>query len=430
MSNIIQIKRSHTTNAPANLGDGELAMSHLSRILYVGDGSSVRAIGGEGAFIRKGGDTITGDLVIQGNLVVKGAQSTVESNTVAIGDAVIELNQDIAADATPSENAGFAIKRGAEADVFWIWDEANDVFTGKVGDAPASIAGMENIALSGTLSAFDAALDTTLNVGTDLTVGGNSVVSGTGRYNGRLTTTAGITNTGASSFNGTFTQTGGVFSTRGIRDGATTKQIDVTNSLTQVNNDVNVSGAITVGEEFSFLSGGSVAGAATFESTVDVMNLRLDGNTVSSTNDNGDISLTPNGTGRVIVGNLDANGGTIDGTVIGAASPAAITGTKITATDIFATRGITDNATAKKLVINDATTTINNDLSVGGSSSVTGALSVGEDVTFSKSLSVGMTLSVDAASTLTGRVTLGENLVGAGTSSSAIQGFTIDGGTF
>lgn len=430
MSNIIQIKRSHTTNAPANLGDGELAMSHLSRILYVGDGSSVRAIGGEGAFIRKGGDTITGDLVIQGNLVVKGAQSTVESNTVAIGDAIIELNQDIAPDATPSENAGFAINRGADAEVQWIWDEANDVFTGKVGAAPASIAGIQDVALSGTLSAFDAALDTTLNVGTDLSVGGNSVVSGTGRFNGRLTTAAGITNTGSSSFNGTFTQTSGTFTTRGIRDTATTRRVDISNTKTLVNNDLEVSGAFQLSEEFTFLAGGSVAGATTFASSVDVMNLRVNGNTISSTNLNGNITISPNGSGKVVIGALDANGGTIDGTVIGGSTPAAITGTKVTATDIFETRGITDNATAKKLVIGDALTTINNAVSMGSGLTVTGQLSVAQDASLSKNLSVGMSLSVDGPSTLTGRVTLGEHLIGAGTAASAIQGFTIDGGTF
>lgn len=430
MSNIIQIKRSHTTNAPANLADGELAHSHLARVLYVGDGDSVRAIGGEGAFIRKGGDTITGDLVIQGNLIVRGAQSTIESNTVAIGDAIIELNNDMLPDAVASENSGFQVNRGAEAAVTWIWDEANDVFTGKVGDAPASIAGMQNIALSGTISAFDAALDTTLNVGTDLTVGGNSVVSGTGRYNGRLTTAAGITNTGSASFNGTFTQTGGVFTTRGISDSATTRKVEITNSKTIILNAVEIQNTLSVSDTFAFLGGGSFAGATSFDSFVDVMNLRIDGNTLKSTNTNGNIEIATDGTGNVVIDRLDANGGTIDGTVIGSASPANITGTRITATDIFATRGITDNATSKRLTISNTLTSISNALSVTGALTLSDALSVAKDATLSQNVSIGAALTVGAAATLTGRVTMGENLIGAGTSSSAIEGFTIDGGTF
>lgn len=430
MSNIIQIKRSHTTNAPANLADGELAHSHLSRILYVGDGDSVRAIGGEGAFIRKGGDTVTGDLVIQGNLIVRGAQSTIESNTVAIGDAIIELNNDMPSDAIASENSGFLVNRGAEPDVQWIWDEANDVFTGKVGEAPASIAGMQNIALSGTLSAFDAALDTTMSVGTDLAVGGNSVVSGTGRFNGRLTTAAGITNTGSSSFNGALSQTGGTFTTRGIRDQATTRKVDISNAKTLITNEVEIQSPLQVSDTFTFLGGGSVAGVTTFAASVDVANLRLDGNTLSSINTNGHIVLAPNGTGNVQVARLQATGGTIDGTVIGGAAPANVTGVNVTATGTFATRGITDNATAKRLTISNTLTSITNALSLTGAATLNDALSVAKDATLSQNVTIGAALSVGASSTMTGRVTLGENLIGAGTSASAIEGFTIDGGTF
>jgi hypothetical protein len=58
-----------------------------------------------------------------------------------------------------------------------------------------------------------------------------------------------------------------------------------------------------------------------------VDNLNLNGNTISSTSTNGDISLTPNGTGEVNITKVDIDGGTIDGTVIGGASAAAITGT-------------------------------------------------------------------------------------------------------
>jgi hypothetical protein len=42
-----------------------------------------------------------------------------------------------------------------------------------------------------------------------------------------------------------------------------------------------------------------------------VDNLKLDGNTVSSTNTDGDINLTPNGTGTVVVSKADIQSGTI-----------------------------------------------------------------------------------------------------------------------
>lgn len=51
-----------------------------------------------------------------------------------------------------------------------------------------------------------------------------------------------------------------------------------------------------------------------------VDNINVNGNTVSSTDTNGNINLTPNGTGSVVVSKADINGGTVDGTAIGASS--------------------------------------------------------------------------------------------------------------
>jgi hypothetical protein len=47
---------------------------------------------------------------------------------------------------------------------------------------------------------------------------------------------------------------------------------------------------------------------------LDVDNLRLDGNTIISTDTNGDISLTPDGSGEVNISKVDIDAGTIDGT--------------------------------------------------------------------------------------------------------------------
>ena len=47
-----------------------------------------------------------------------------------------------------------------------------------------------------------------------------------------------------------------------------------------------------------------------------VDNLNLNGNTLSSTNTNGSIALTPNGTGEVDISKVDIDAGTIDGTTI------------------------------------------------------------------------------------------------------------------
>ena len=55
-------------------------------------------------------------------------------------------------------------------------------------------------------------------------------------------------------------------------------------------------------------------------STLKIDNLHLDGNTIVTLDTNGDLNLTPNGTGSVVVAKADINGGAIDGTPIGAAS--------------------------------------------------------------------------------------------------------------
>ena len=103
-------------------------------------------------------------------------------------------------------------------------------------------------------------------------------------------------------------------------------------------------------------------------STLKIDNLHLDGNTIVTLDTNGDLNLTPNGTGAVTIAKADINGGTIDGTPIGASStstgafstlsasggnidgvigantPAAITGTVITANTNFA-GNLTGNVT-------------------------------------------------------------------------------------
>lgn len=65
---------------------------------------------------------------------------------------------------------------------------------------------------------------------------------------------------------------------------------------------------------------GLTGGPTTF-TQLDVDNLRLDGNTVSTTNTNGDLVLSPNGTGVVATSKAGITGGVINGTTIGATVP-------------------------------------------------------------------------------------------------------------
>ena len=68
-------------------------------------------------------------------------------------------------------------------------------------------------------------------------------------------------------------------------------------------------------------------GTVVINTDLDVDNINVNGNAIISTDTNGNIDLTPNGTGEVNISKVDIDSGAIDGTVIGAASAAAITGT-------------------------------------------------------------------------------------------------------
>ncbi len=65
-------------------------------------------------------------LVIAGNLTVNGTTTVVNSNEVSIGDSVIDLNADISSSTSPTQDGGFTIFRGSEANKSLIWNEATD----------------------------------------------------------------------------------------------------------------------------------------------------------------------------------------------------------------------------------------------------------------------------------------------------------------
>ena len=95
-------------------------------------------------------------------------------------------------------------------------------------------------------------------------------------------------------------------------------------SSTDTNGDVNISPNGT--------------GTVVINTDLDVDNININGNAITSTDTNGNIALTPNGTGEVDISKVDIASGEIDGTTIGANSAAAITGTTITGTS-FVTSG-------------------------------------------------------------------------------------------
>lgn len=92
--------------------------------------------------------TASGHVVVQGNLTVNGTTTTVNSNTVAIGDSIMVLNNDETG--TPSENAGIEIERGTSTNVSILWNEGTDYWQINDGSTTSKILSAGNFAASFT----------------------------------------------------------------------------------------------------------------------------------------------------------------------------------------------------------------------------------------------------------------------------------------
>lgn len=107
------------------------------------------------------------------------------------------------------------------------------------------------------------------------------------------------------------------------------------------------------------INGGSVDGVTLGTNSpvtnAQIDNININGNVISSTDTNGNIDLTPNGTGEVNITKVDIDAGTIDGTTIGGASAAAGTFTTATATTVNSTTVDTTDLEVTNIKAKDGT---------------------------------------------------------------------------
>jgi len=82
------------------------------------------AITDDGTTIEFGSDSDTRNVIVSGNLTVEGTTTTIDSNTVNIGDNILVLNADETG--TPSQDAGIEIERGTATNASFLWDEGDD----------------------------------------------------------------------------------------------------------------------------------------------------------------------------------------------------------------------------------------------------------------------------------------------------------------
>jgi len=76
-----------------------------------------------------GNKTFSNNVSISGNLTVSGSTTFINTTELQIGDNLIELNADLPANVTPTENAGILVNRGIDNGVALYWDESDDTWS-------------------------------------------------------------------------------------------------------------------------------------------------------------------------------------------------------------------------------------------------------------------------------------------------------------
>lgn len=149
------------------------------------------------------------------------------------------------------------------------------------------------------------------------TIGGASATAGTFT---NLTATSGLTAATADINGGSLD---GATIGGSSPAGAAFTSLTATTSVDFSGATVSNLGTVTTADINGGTIDGSRLGGTTPITQITVDNIRLDANTLSSLNSNGNINITPNGTGEVVMPKVDIAGGEIDGTTIGGSSAAA-----------------------------------------------------------------------------------------------------------
>jgi hypothetical protein len=92
--------------------------------------------------------SVAGNATVTGNLTVSGTTTTVNSNTVNIGDNIMGLNSDETG--TPSQDAGFEVERGTSTNVSFFWDESEGYFSINDASTTSKVLTAGNFAASFT----------------------------------------------------------------------------------------------------------------------------------------------------------------------------------------------------------------------------------------------------------------------------------------
>ena len=114
--------------------------------------------------------TFKKDIIIEGDIIHNGENLIAQGTTVELGDSVLLLNRNLAADATPSLDVGLQANRGKNGtNDLVIWKESEKqlkgikVVTTEVGGVETEVVTLERITLSSDLSTAVNGLNNTIN---------------------------------------------------------------------------------------------------------------------------------------------------------------------------------------------------------------------------------------------------------------------------
>jgi len=314
MASIIRIKRSSTSGNPATLAAGELAYSALSGLqnnggdrLYVGIGAETS--GNAANHFVVGGKYFTDMLDhVQGTLTADSAIVTDSSNKInnlkvdnldldgntitstdANGNIVLDPNGTGYVSITGTNGlvipVGTTAQRSPNVQGTIRFNSETSSFEGYSGSTWGSLGGVKSVDGLTFISAESApgASNDTLSFVTNNVERMSLDTDSLDISNTILTTNIDATTASSNTTTGALVVDGGV----GIAG------------------NLNVGGTVNMGAA-SFTSINNTPIGNTTPSTgaftqLDVDNIRVDGNTITSTDANGDITLTPNGTGDVIL---------------------------------------------------------------------------------------------------------------------------------
>ena len=181
--------------------------------------------------------TISGDLVVEGNLTVSGATQTKISETVLIEDNIITLNSNEAG--TPSEDGGIEIERGTATNVSLIWDESADRWAFTNDGSTFYNIPVPSEYYNYNFNVSDGTTSTEVADGGTVTISGGNAINAT-NVSGTITIDHADTSSQASVDNSGFNVIQDIF-------------IDTYGHITGINS-VNVTGAVTAREYAATIS--------------------------------------------------------------------------------------------------------------------------------------------------------------------------------